>query len=171
MCVAWMVIKLMSLCRSYGSVRLGHLSCNRLMILRTQMFLYVLIPIPNMPKPECTLLHLFLLIWKGKALKCQHQEQSSHTILFLSDLSPITVYTCNSLRDWLTQDLVENWMNWPLLTRTLHTTLMLLVNMQIMQNIHNMQNMQNIHNMQNSQNMQNRLNKEDMENMQNMQNM
>ena len=58
MCVAWMFIKLVSLCRSYGSVRLGRLSCNRLMILRTQMFLYVLIPIPNMPKPECTLMHL-----------------------------------------------------------------------------------------------------------------
>ena len=32
---------------------------------------------------------------------------------FLSDPGPIIVYSCHYLTNWLTHDLVEDWMNWP----------------------------------------------------------
>ena len=42
-----------------------------------------------------------------------HENKAVVKAQFLSDPGPIIVYPCQWLTDSLTNDLVEDWMNWP----------------------------------------------------------
>ena len=67
---------------------------------------------------------------------------------YRSQVQSYSTHVSESLTNWRwsSDDIVENWMNWRLLTTTLNPSLM-----PMLENVQNMQNMQNEENMQTMQ--------------------